>query len=163
MGCSALDAVKLVIDPAEPGDGIFKKTFPFIGAAASVDFDDATAKAAIFGGKGLERTRMDSTAAVGSLRAGCPVKGSAMLALLTSALVDWLPTLDVDEAVGSTKDARKKGKRILKIAVEADDGFEDLVVSVGLEEVLEVTSMPFSCAVTVTLSVRFSGVSWRSS
>src|SRR5271165_3122408 len=114
--------------------------------------------------KGLESTRMDSTAAAGRRRAGCPVTGSAMLALLTSALV-WLawPPLTWMRPSGPRTTLGRRGRASWKSLLRRTTDFRVLVVSVGLAGMLEVTSTPLEGVVTVTDSVRFSGVSWRSS
>jgi hypothetical protein len=67
-----------------------------------------------------------------------------------------LAALDVDKAVGPANDTGEEGESIL-------EDFRVLVVSVGLAGMLDVTSTPLEGVVTVTDSMRFSGVSWRSS
>lgn len=109
MRCGTFDAVNLVIDPAEPGDGIFEKPFPFVGAAAGIDFDDPAAKAPIFGG---ERIGEDAHGFHGS--GGKFERGLSGDRIGNAGIVDecadliGLSTFDVDEAVGAANDAREK-------------------------------------------------------
>ncbi len=116
-----------VVNPAEARDGIFEEKFPFVGAAASVDFDDAAAEAAIFGGERIGEDAHGFDGGGGKTQGGLTGDriGDAGIVDEGAGLIG-LATLDVDEAVGSANNAGEKREGVLEIGVEADDGFEDV-------------------------------------
>ena len=68
---------------------------------------------------------MESTAAVGRRRAGWPVKGSPMEALLIKRVgLIGVAAFNADEAVGAAEYAGEKRQCFLEIVVEAHEGFE---------------------------------------
>jgi len=87
-----------------------------------------------------------------------------MLTLLIRALAcsAWPPFMWMRPS-GPRTTLGSRGSASWKSLLRRTRGLRTLVVSVGLDEVLEVTSTPFACAVTEMFSVRFSGVSARSS
>jgi hypothetical protein len=152
MGRSALDAMRAVVDPSESGDGIFEKKFPFVGTSAGADFNDTAAEAAVFGGKGIGEDAHRFHCGSGEFERGLSRDGIGDAGIVDECTgLIGLSSLDVDESA-SWKSLLRRTRDL-----------RTFVVSVGLDDVLEVTSTLFSCAVTVTLSVRFSGMSWRSS
>ena len=55
VGRSAFHTMRVAVDPAETGNGIFKEPLPLVGPAARVDLNHAAGKLAVLRGEGIRQ------------------------------------------------------------------------------------------------------------
>jgi hypothetical protein len=125
MRGETLEAVDMVINPAETGDGILEEPLPFIAATAGGDFDDAAGKGAKFGREGIGEYTHGFDGGGGKTKSGLAGEGIA-----DGGVVDerggliGVAALDADKAIGTAENTGEERKCFLEIVVEADKRFE---------------------------------------